>query len=149
MIYNLYDLFLNINKQLKKEKKLEELAYLLKEYNGKDWEDYIEYNNKKYNKKVAFKNDLFEIVVISWDTNQSSPIHDHASNGCLLKILKGKLLEERYENIYKIKKKTILKKNNISYIEGTEILHKIINNTEKSVSLHIYSPADYIANIYI
>jgi cysteine dioxygenase len=149
MIYNLYDLFLNINKQLKKDKKLEELEYLLKEYNGKDWEDYIEYNNKKYNKRVAFKNELFEIVVISWDTNQSSPIHDHASNGCLLKILKGELLEERYENIYKIKKKTILKENNISYIEGTEILHKIINNIEKSVSLHIYSPSGYIAKIYI
>ena len=149
MINNLYELFLNIDKELKKIIKLEKLKYLLQEYIGNDWEDYIEYNNKKYIKKIAFKNKLFEIVIISWNNDQSSSKHDHPSNGCLLKILKGNLLEERYENIYKIKKKTILNKNSISYIEGSKIIHKIINNTYKSVSLHIYSPSNYIPKIYI
>lgn len=147
MTYNLNELFININNKLKSGKELKELKYLLDEYKGNDWEDFIEYNNEKYIKKVAFKNELFELVIISWNKNQSSPIHDHPKNGCLLKILKGNLIEEKYEKMYKINENN-LKINNISYIEGKEIIHKIINKNDKSVSLHVYSPPKYIPKIY-
>ena len=73
MIKSLDDLFKKINVMLK-DKKLEDLKYLLKEYNGNDWYNYVKYNNKKYNKTIAFKNELCEIVIISWDYNQISPI---------------------------------------------------------------------------
>ena len=44
MINSLKMLFKKINVMLK-DKKLEELIYLLKEYNGKDWNNYVKYNN--------------------------------------------------------------------------------------------------------
>ena len=47
-------------------------------------------------------NELFEIIIISWNYNQKSPIHNHPENGCLMKILKGSLTEEKYNN--KLKK---------------------------------------------
>jgi cysteine dioxygenase len=151
MINSLKMLFKKINVMLK-DKKLEELRYLLKEYNGKDWYNYVKYNNKKYNKNIAFKNDLCEIVIISWDYNQISPIHDHPSKGCLLKILKGMLIEENYinnnGNIIKDDIK-IMTEQDIGYKIGNKTLHKIKNGNIRSVSLHIYSPSNHNIKIYI
>ena len=151
MIDNLEELFIKINEMLK-TKKLEDLKYLLNDYNGDDWNNYVKYNNQKYNREIAFKNELCEMVVISWNKKQMSPIHDHPLNGCLLKILKGKLIEENYinkSNIIKKKNKIELKEGSISYKIGNNILHKIINNNIKTVSLHIYSPPNHNIKIYI
>lgn len=151
MIDNLEELFIEINEMLK-TKKLEDLKYLLNDYNGDDWNNYVKYNNEKYNREIAFKNELCEMVIISWNKKQMSPIHDHPFNGCLLKILKGKLIEENYinkNNIIKKKNEIELKEGSISYKIGNNILHKIINNNIKTVSLHIYSPPNHNIKIYI
>ena len=151
MINNLKTLFTKITDILK-TKKLEELKYLLKDYNGNDWNNYVKYDDNKYNREIAFKNELCEMVIISWNKKQMSPIHDHPSKGCLLKILKGELIEELYINENNIVKKintNEIKDDIISYKIGNKILHKIINNNIKSVSLHIYNPPNHETKIYI
>tara|TARA_B100002019_G_scaffold258745_1_gene243672 strand:+ start:125 stop:580 length:456 start_codon:yes stop_codon:yes gene_type:complete len=151
MINNLKTLFTKITEMLK-TKKLEELKYLLNDYNGNDWNKYVKYNQNKYNREIAFKNELCEMVIISWDKKQMSPIHNHPTKGCLLKILKGELIEENYINENNIVKKintNKIKDGIISYKIGNKILHKIINNNIKSVSLHIYSPPNHRIKIYI
>ena len=60
---------------------------LIKNYNGNDYMKYISYSNKTYKKNLVYRNEDFELFVICWKNNDASPIHDHADNCCLFKIL--------------------------------------------------------------
>ena len=127
-----------------------ELYELLKKYNSNDWKQNISFDETNYKKNLVFRNDKFEIFIVCWSSKQGSLIHDHSSNGCILKILKGKLTEYRYDiNNLELMELSSLPKNTISYIDNKIGYHKIINDTKKdTISLHIYSPPNYKGNIY-
>ena len=113
----------------------------LKKYH---WEQYKKILPNTYNKTVIFKDNKFEIILISWDKNSETKIHSHPSNGCIMRILKGEILEEKYDT--KTKEKIGVNKyfeGNTSYIHDDLYYHKIINGSEKSYSLHIYSPPNF------
>ena len=82
----------------------------------------------------------FEIVLICWNPMQETPNHGHPENGCIMKVLKGELLEIRQNGKFKRQKK--LRKGDVSHISKQES-HIIKNGNLKSVSLHIYSPSGY------
>lgn len=133
---------------------------LVEKYHGTDWKDYIQYFNDSYHKELIFQENAidnsdhgigisiqkksFDVYIISWKAGQSSKIHDHPIQGCLMKVLDGTLEEQLYNNTNQIVylKTNKLEKDNICYHENNLILHKIIP-TEDSVSLHIYSPAKF------
>lgn len=113
----------------------------LKKYH---WEQYKKIVPNTYNKTVIFRDNKFEIILISWDKNSKTKIHNHPSNGCIMKILEGELLEEIYDT--KTKEKIGVNKyveGNTSYIHDDLYYHKIINGNENTYSLHIYSPPNF------
>lgn len=131
---NLYNI---LNKNIISCKNLKKHNYLLKNYVDLDWKKYVKINDKTYNRQIYKKNDLFEIVIITWKNNQSTKIHGHPENGCLFKVLQGNIDEIIYTdeinyNNYKI--------NDVNYIDNTIGKHQMINKDLISVSLHIYSP---------
>jgi len=128
---------------------LKNLSNILENYNGNDWKQYIKITNK-YHPETVFINDVIEIKIITWSSNCSSLIHDHPKNGCLLKVLDGYLVEQTFDNSdFHLIKETKLSINNINYIEGNEILHRIINKNDSiSVSIHIYSPPKHSITYY-
>jgi len=83
----LNELFNQLSNQLNNNQKLDSLVYLVKNYNGNDWKDYVSFNQEKYKKNLVIKNDKLEIFVICWNNNQKSCIHNHTTNGCIMKIL--------------------------------------------------------------
>ncbi len=92
---------------------------------------------------------IYMKYIITWNKNKLSKIHDHSSNGCILKLLKGKLLETRYNNKLEILEENIVDENSISYIKNENGLHNIKNISDDiSVSIHIYSQINYKMNIY-
>lgn len=109
------------------------------------WYKYINLQKKNtYNKTIIFRNDIYEIILISWDKNAITKIHNHPKNGCIMKILKGSLKEETYDsNTLKKIGENIYEKDNISYIHDDLYHHKIINTAPQSFSLHIYSPPKF------
>ena len=146
----LSELFIKLNNNLK-YKKLKNLKNLMKEYNGSDWKEHILYNKDTYNRNIIFKNNTIEMIIISWNNNQKSGIHDHPENGCLMKILKGELDEHIYKHIdleNKFISKCESKEGSVRYIEGKNGLHNIVNKDNKTVTLHIYSPPNYISTKY-
>jgi len=72
----------------------EKIINILKEYNENDWEKYIIIDEIHYKKIKIFSNDIFDIFIIIWNYNQGTKIHDHAFNGCYLKVFYSK-----FENI--------------------------------------------------
>ncbi len=134
---------------------------IIQRYNGTDWNSYLptpldvselEVNDKKFYKVYVNKNSLFELCLIFWFNNAVSTIHDHPEKGCIMKIIKGELIENIFKNIGNNKcsfiQKNIINKNCIVNRCGNNILHQIINNTDLTVSLHIYFPPNFQQNIY-
>lgn len=117
---------------------------ILIKYNGEDWIKYIKIDNNYYFKNKIFGNNNFEIYIITWNKNQNAPIHDHSSNGCWLKVLDGKLLEQKYSKELKLISTNILKKDDISYMDNTLGYHSISNNYDNiTVTLHVYNPPNH------
>jgi len=52
----------------------------------KDWEDYKIFAPCKYARNLVEINDEFEAIVLCWDTNQESPIHNHTVSFFSLKL---------------------------------------------------------------
>ena len=67
-------------------------------------------------------------------------------NGCLFKVLKGNIEESKYNmNSLEEFEKVNYKVGNTSYISNDKYYHSMKNiDNEISVSLHIYSPPNYI-----
>jgi len=136
-IKNLKELGDIVSNELINNKNLKDLSDILNQYDGNDWLDFIRIT-ETYNKHSVYKNDLIEIYIITWSFNQSSPIHNHPQNGCLLRLLSGNLCEEIYDSDLNFKTRNRLAKNDISYMEGNKIVHRIMNYDQISVSVHIY-----------
>ena len=93
--------------------------------------------------KIPIKvNDKFDIYILIWN-KCITKIHNHAKNGCIMKVLKGSLLENRFDEKLKKISSNKIDENSISYIDDSLGYHNIQNNKELCVSLHIYSPPNF------
>jgi predicted metal-dependent enzyme (double-stranded beta helix superfamily) len=147
----------NHNKKLRSKDLLElieliktknyDVGNLLTNYDGTDWIDITSNINRPdpmlngYHKYLFFKNDEFELYLISWFPHAKSPIHNHPEKGCFVKILNGTLIEEVFLNKKELKfiNKRNLDTNSIAYKSGDYVLHRIKNETNNVVkSIHIY-----------
>jgi len=127
------------------ETRMEQLSYILK-HDIINYEEYIEFSKKGYKRNVAYRNHLFEVSILCWKPEQYSSIHTHPKNGCLMKVLEGSLVEERYI-LDKVQTK-LYKENDVTFIKGNQ-QHIIKNNskTKNLVTLHIYSPPNYYSTL--
>lgn len=136
---------------------IEATTELLLNYNSNDWEAIIkdlkksDSNCNNYHKVLIYKSNLVDVYLIVWFDGALTPIHDHPDGGCVVKILKGKLIEEVYQNIGNNQatmiKSNVIKHLDINYKSGNKILHRI-KADEYSVSLHVYFPPNYTQTIY-
>lgn len=60
------------------------------------FEQFVAFKNDSYSSKILFRTDKFEIRLLCWKPFQATPKHPHPQNGCLMKILEGKLIEEKF-----------------------------------------------------
>lgn len=143
------ELVRKINLFFNGNKKINFLKSFMEQYKEEDWKSYITECEENYIKKLVFRNEDYELFVVSWMPGKGSTIHDHSKNGCLFKILRGELIEERYSNEIKLENSTLFNGNNIGYIENEEGLHRMLNKTDEIVvSLHLYSPPNYKIKSY-
>lgn len=148
MEVNLKNIIENINNHLKSGLKLNTALPIVEKYNCNDWQNYCKFCDVSYKRNRVYMNDLFDIYIICWNNKQKSPIHDHAANGCIMKILQGQICQQIFTSDVKFLKQITNKKDNVSYIDNSIGLHKIINCNDKAISLHIYSPPLYKGNVY-
>ena len=121
---------------------------IVQQYSGNDWKKYINHDTPSYFKQnVDIPYDWFEIYIISWSPHTKTLIHDHAINGCILKILDGSLTEHIYSSINDTSSliNTNIIQNNMTCFMSNDIgFHSIQNNNNNiSISLHIYSPPNH------
>ena len=138
-----------IKYEFNEKKKLKDMMCIIENYELDDWIKYIKFDDNKYNRIKIYADENFEIILICWKKDQKSRIHDHPENGCIMKLLSGKLIESKYINDKSLSK--ILTRNiychDTTYIKGNFGLHDIFA-CENSVSLHIYSPSFYVPTYF-
>ena len=151
MINNLEILREKIKEEMNANSNIETNSTLkiLSNYKGNDWEKYIKLDDKKYSKVKVCEENSFDMFVITWNKYQQSPIHDHSSNGCIYKIMKGNLEETIFNKKLEWTHRKNMQENCSTYISDKIGYHSIKNiNNDISVSLHIYSPPGYVTNYF-
>lgn len=145
----------NIECYLDKSTDLKQAESILKLYSSNDWINYIPNNqikpsnNLNYTRHLVTQHKLFDIFIIEWPKDSISGIHNHSSNGCLLKVLKGNLIENNYNKQLEFINSCEIKQGNINYIHNNLRYHSIQNNYQgTSYSLHIYSPAKHATQYF-
>ena len=106
-----------------------------------------------YDRRCLYRNEKYEILCLVWESCAESPIHNHAKNGCVMKLLKGELIEELFDlkgkEVKSICSRCVDPMMKSQYIDNTMGVHKISNLTEsKTYSLHIYSPPRHKVTLY-
>jgi len=92
---------------------------------------------------VLVQNELIKIVLIQWTTDDFAPIHGHPAGGCVLKVLKGKIVEKRYtpDHDQKMVGESKLHTGAMAYIDDTMAYHAVLNPFKRpAISLHVYTP---------
>lgn len=123
-------------------------AALLDEFPLEACKPFFAFSDKQYIKILLKRTPEYEIFLMCWKAGQSTPIHDHPAEGCWLRVLQGCLEETEYAypSLQKLESH-IYTVGDHSFKRGTEVLHTI-RALEDSVSVHVYYPPNYIANIY-
>ena len=90
-------------------------------------------------RQVMFKNSQFELVLMNWGVESSSPIHGHGGSQCYMHVLSGELVETRYRPydatpVHEAK----LTGGSVTYIHDEACFHKLSSQTG-AVSLHLYA----------
>lgn len=142
------DLYNHIYSSVLNKIPLQQVKLSIKSFINEDVISYCysksKYDIRKYNriKLSDYSNELFEIILICWDINSETKIHDHPDGGCILHLINGKLEEYLYNSNLELVKTTKLEHDNTSYMDNRLGYHKI-KSLDYSMSLHIYSPPNY------
>lgn len=131
-----------------KEFNVEKVFELMKLVNIEDEEikKCINFSEENYTRNLFFKDERFEILVMCWNVNQKSPIHDHYQSFSVEKIVSGEIINTNYhyvipntDEIAETNVENLLPGGVISSIAGD--VHKIEPaNNLPAVSIHLYSP---------
>ncbi|KAJ1729367.1 hypothetical protein LPJ72_005016 [Coemansia sp. Benny D160-2] len=117
-----------------------------------DWSRYAVYQEgTRYTRSLVDDgNGKYNLLILVWGEEQSSPIHDHAGSHCMMKLLAGELNEDLYawpkqpsaSATLRLKRTAPLRPNSVAYMSDKLGLHRIVNPSpgSKAVSLHLYSP---------
>jgi len=121
--------------------------------NPREWQQHAIFRRGRYTRNiVGYSPNQFIALLLCWEAGQQSPIHDHAGAHCFMKMLTGRLTEERFDRsedggvCMEVTQESHLDANtleqSVAFIHDAVGLHRISNpsTTEVAVSLHVYSP---------
>jgi cysteine dioxygenase len=110
------------------------------------WDKYYNFIDKGYTRNLVIENELFELIILCWDKECQTPIHDHPSDGCWMTGIEGQLTETKFkktseESLTSFSHSTV-HQGEIVYIHDYIGLHSIRNDSkeQRAVTLHLYSP---------
>jgi len=164
-----------LQEELEKGKDLNRLYNIMMSYDasGNEWKRYEYWDDKKkYTRNlIAEIPDCFGLMLLCWNSEKASPIHNHAGSECFMKVLQGSIMERQYvirggegdgsvdkdamqqqqsvaENS-RIPRSDIILTNEKTYTAGSCTfindslgVHAISNpSSERAVTLHCYIPA--------
>jgi len=118
-----------------------------------EFEKHANWSKTCYTRNCIVENEHFELILICWEKEQITAIHDHGGEECWVYFVEG----EFKENVYKesengelhIIKTTKAKAGDVSYMIDFMGFHNLENTSNKrSISLHLYAKPIKNCNVY-
>jgi predicted metal-dependent enzyme (double-stranded beta helix superfamily) len=104
--------------------------------------DHVRYDPAHYVRHPILFWEDWEVMLISWQSGQITPIHDHRGVLGGMVILSGSIEEERFvtpRSVPELADKRMRPEGDLSET-GPTVLHRLIPKSGKAVSLHLYRP---------
>jgi len=112
-----------------------------------NWDKYCHFLDETYTRNAVIHNDVFTILILCWEKECKSVIHDHPCDGCFIVGIDGTLEETKFAKRGDEKElvevgKNIVKKGDIAWMHDYLGFHRVTNpsTTERAVTLHVYHP---------
>jgi cysteine dioxygenase len=122
---------------------LEALLRFAKNYAHREAELPIHFSTEPYTRIPIYRDEHIEIVVICFASGQTSSVHDHQGSNCVIRVVRGKVLECLFTRIGETLHMDFhhyLHVGEISGLDGQQI-HQLSNlDPSGTVLLNFYSP---------
>jgi cysteine dioxygenase len=93
---------------------------------------------------ISTDHETYALMLLCWNKGKYSPIHDHPSDGCWVKVIQGTVNEVRYEkrNGKLAETSNICLNNGVTYMDDSLGYHKVGNPSTEidAITMHLYSP---------
>ena len=98
--------------------------------------------NKPYTRNlISTDHKTYTLLLLCWNPEVESPIHNHPCDGCWLQVLQGNIQEVRYDTQLNPVLQMNCNEGSLSYITDNYGYHKVGNPSQTpAVTLHLYSP---------
>jgi len=124
-------------------------------------EPFIFFSSRRYTRNLVFKNNVFECLLICWDTGQSSAIHDHNGKSGWIYLVDGRLFVQNYvvearDTVHRTCRlipttAAELAGGHPAFIENEQNVHKVCNVARygrRAISVHVYQQPMSECEIY-
>jgi cysteine dioxygenase len=104
--------------------------------------DRVRFDPAQYVRHPVLLWDDWEVMIIGWESGQVTPVHDHRGVMGGMAMLSGSLLEERFTTpnlVPSLADSRVRPEGDLCDIGPTN-LHRLIPQTPRAVSLHLYRP---------
>jgi cysteine dioxygenase len=125
------------------------VAALLSTYarSQEDWEQLAVFDPVRYTRNLIHRCSAFELLLLCWEVDQESPVHDHSGQDCWMAVLRGELEEQHYippralsVGPMALGKRSEVGRGGVAYIADGIALHRIRPlHGARGMSLHLYS----------
>jgi cysteine dioxygenase len=108
-----------------------------------EWEVYSSWKENRYTRNCISSCDDYELLLLCWQKEHESPIHNYDFQEGWIKVLSGELIIESYavdrdERCATKKDKLVLKEGETTYLNDSMGFHKVSNASDgNTVSLHL------------
>lgn len=93
---------------------------------------------------ISTDHETYALMLICWNRGKYSPIHDHPSDGCWVKVIQGFVHEVRYQRDGPtlVETANTVLTSGVTYMDDSLGLHKIGNPHAEvdAITMHLYSP---------
>lgn len=104
--------------------------------------DRVRFDPARYVRHAILLWEDWEVMLISWEAGQVTPIHDHRGVLGAMAVLTGSLLEERFTTpslVPELADSRVRPEGDLCEI-GSTALHRLVPKSARAVSLHLYRP---------
>lgn len=118
-----------------------------------EFKKYATWSETCYTRNCIAENEKFELILICWEKEQVTAIHDHGGEECWVYFIEGDFREHVYTETeggeLSIVKTTNTKAGDISYMIDFMGFHNLENLSDKrSMSLHLYAKPIKSCHVY-
>lgn len=108
-----------------------------------EFDDYVYWDKDSYTRNCIERTENFELMLLCWNSKQTTPIHDHGGEKCWVYQIKGSIDELRYDknenDQLEVVNQMTLPPGKLTYMDDSMGYHALKNNkNERALTLHLY-----------